>query len=98
MEANVSSRPLYEIPKSKVAGIESKLRSGDIIGIISHDRSGLYSTAHVGLALRTGDGVLHFMHASSPSNYGRVIVDDKLSKYLYHYHSDSGVLVARPLR
>jgi len=98
METNVSSRPLYEIPKSKVAAIEPKLRSGDIIGIISHDRSGLYSTAHVGLALRTGDGVLHFLHASSPSNYGRVIVDDELSKYLYRYRSDSGILVARPLR
>jgi hypothetical protein len=98
MEANVSSRPLYEIPKSKVAGIEPKLRSGDIIGIISRDRSGVYSTAHVGLALRTSDGVLHFMHASSPSNYGRVIVDEELSKYLYRYRSDSGILVARPLR
>jgi hypothetical protein len=98
MEANVSSRPLYEIPKSKVAGIESKLRSGDIIGIISRDRGGLYSTAHVGLALRTSDGVLHFMHASSPSNYGRVVVDSQLSKYLYRYRSDSGILVARPLR
>jgi hypothetical protein len=98
MEANVSSRPLYEIPKGKVAGIEPKLRSGDIIGIISHDRSGLYSTAHVGLALRTNDGVLHFMHASSPSNYGHVIVDQELSKYLYRYPSDSGILVARPVR
>jgi hypothetical protein len=98
MEANVSSRPLYEIPKSQVAKIEPKLRSGDIIGIISRDRSGLYSTAHVGLALRTSDGVLHFMHASSPSNYGRVIVDEELSKYLYRYRSDSGILVARPLR
>jgi hypothetical protein len=98
MEANVSSRSLYEIPKSKVAGIESKLRSGDIIGIISRDRGGLYSTAHVGLALRTSDGVLHFMHASSPSNYGRVLVDSELSKYLYRYRSDSGILVARPLR
>ena len=98
MEANVSSRPLYEIPKSKVAGIESKLRSGDVIGIISRDRSGLYSTAHVGLALRTSDGVLHFMHASSPSNSGRVIVDSELSKYLYRYGSDSGILVGRPLR
>ena len=98
MEANVSSRSLYEIPKSKVAGIESKLRSGDIIGIISRDRGGLYSTAHVGLALRTSDGVLHFMHASSPSNYGRVVVDSELSKYLYRYGSDSGILVARPLR
>ena len=98
MEANVSSRPLYEIPKSRVAGIESKLRSGDIIGVIGRDRSGLYSTSHVGLALRTRDGVLHFMHASSPGNYGHVIVDAQLSKYLYRYHSDSGILVGRPLR
>jgi hypothetical protein len=98
MEANVSSRPLYEIPKSRVAGIESKLRSGDIIGVIGRDRSGVYSTSHVGLALRTSDGVLHFMHASSPGNYGHVIVDAQLSKYLYRYRSDSGILVARPLR
>ena len=81
MEADVSSRPLYQIPKSQVKAIEPKLRSGD-----------------VGLALRTSDGVLHFMHASSPSNYGRVVVDDELSKYLYRYHSDSGILVGRPLR
>ena len=98
MEASVSSRPLYEIPKSRVAAIESKLHSGDIIGIISRDRNGLFSTAHVGLALRTNDGVLHFMHASSPGNYGRVIVDAELSKYLYRYRSDSGILIARPLR
>ena len=98
MEANVSSRPLYQIPKNRVAGIESKLQSGDIIGIIGRDRSGLYSTSHVGLALRTNDGVLHFMHASSPGNSGRVIVDTELSKYLYRYRSDSGILVARPLR
>src|SRR5438094_602580 len=98
MEANVSSRPLYQIPKNRVAGIESKLRSGDVIGIISRDRNGLYSTAHVGLALRTNDGILHFMHASSPGNSGRVIVDAELSKYLYRYRTDSGILVARPLR
>ncbi len=98
METNVSSRPLYQIPKNRVAGIESKLRSGDVIGIISRDRNGLYSTAHVGLVLRTKDGVLHFMHASSPGNSGRVIVDTELSKYLYRYRSDSGILVARPLR
>jgi N-acetylmuramoyl-L-alanine amidase-like len=98
MEANVSSRPLYEIPKSQVASIEPKLRSGDVIGVISRERNGLRSTAHVGLALRTNDGVLHFMHASSPRNYGKVVVDDQLSKYLYRYGSDSGILVARPLR
>jgi Protein of unknown function (DUF1460) len=98
MEAHVTSRPLYQIPKSRVAGIEPKLRSGDIIGVVSRERSGLYSTSHVGLALRTNDGVLHFMHASSPGNSGRVVVDARLSTYLYRYRSDSGILVARPLR
>jgi hypothetical protein len=98
MEERVSSRPLYQIPKSRVSSVESKLRSGDIIGIISRDRSGLYSTSHVGLALRTSDGTLHFMHASSPSNSGRVVVDSRLSGYLARYRTDSGILVARPLR
>jgi hypothetical protein len=74
------------------------LRSGDIIGIVSRDRGGLHSTAHVGLILKTSDGVAHFMHASSPSNAGHVVVDSAISKYLYRYGSDSGILVARPLK
>ena len=97
MEANVSSRSLYQIPKSRVAKIEPKLQSGDIIGIVSHDGR-LYSTSHVGLALRGSDGVLHFMHASAPHNYGKVVIDSRLSDYLKKYRSDSGILVARPLR
>ncbi len=98
MEAKVSQRPLYQIPKNRVAGIEAKLKSGDIIGIVSRDRPGLYSTSHVGLAYRTNDGVLHFMHASSPKNYGKVVVDARLSSYLARYRSNSGILIARPLR
>jgi hypothetical protein len=38
------------------------------------------------------------MHASSPRNYGRVVIDSRLSNYLYRYGSDTGILVARPLR
>jgi hypothetical protein len=98
MEARVSSRPLYQIPKSRVAGIEGRLRSGDIIGIISRDGPGRYSTSHVGLALRQADGSLHFMHASSPRNYGKVVIDSTISSYLARYRTDSGILVARPLR
>lgn len=97
MEARVSSRPLYEIPKSRVAGIESRLHSGDIVGIISRDGGSMRATSHVGLALRRPDG-LYFMHASAPHNYGRVIVESRLSNYLYRYRSDTGILVARPLR
>ena len=98
MEARVSSRPLNQIPKNHVASIEPKLRSGDIIGIVSRDRGGLYSTSHVGLALRVADGSLHFMHASSPRNYGKVVIDSTISGYLARYRTDSGILVARPLK
>lgn len=97
MEARVSQLPMYHIPKSKVAGIESKLQTGDIIGITTHDSGGI-GTSHVGLAYRTSDGVLHFMHASSPRNYGKVTLDSRLSEYLYRYKSDAGILVARPLK
>jgi len=97
MEARVASEPLYYIPKSQVAGIESHLQSGDIIGICSHDGA-LIGTSHVGLAYRTSDGVLHFMHASAPHNYGKVVLDQRLSDYLYHFRSDAGIMVARPLK
>jgi hypothetical protein len=97
MEARVANEPLYYIPKSRVPGIESRLQSGDIIGICSHD--GRYiGTAHVGMACRSSDGVLHFMHASAPHNYGKVVLDQRLSDYLNHFRSDAGILVARPLR
>src|SRR5205085_3385191 len=98
MEARVSSRPLYEIPKSRVASIETRLRRGEIIGIVSRDGGSMRATSHVGLALRSGDGSVHFMHASAPHNYGKVVVDSRLSAYLYHYGSDTGILMARPLR
>jgi hypothetical protein len=96
MEARVSSLPMYHVPKSKVASIESKLRSGDIIGITTHDSGGI-GTSHVGLAYRGSDGVLRFMHASSPRNYGKVVVDSRLSDYLNRYRSDAGIIVARPM-
>ncbi len=97
MEARIGATPLYYIPKSRVAGIESKLRTGDIIGICSHD-GGKIGTAHVGLAVRSANGVLHFMHASAPRNYGKVVFDSRLSDYLYRYSSNAGILVARPLK
>ena len=97
MEARVDNMTMYHIPKSKVAAIESKLKSGDIIGITTKDPGGI-GTSHVGLAYRSSDGVLHFMHASSPRNYGKVVVDSRLKDYLNRYKTDAGILVARPLK
>jgi hypothetical protein len=97
MEKRVASLPMAHIPRGRVAGIESQLRTGDIISITTRDSGGI-GTSHVGLAYRTGDGVLHFMHASSPRNHGRVTLDSRLSTYLHRFGSIAGIMVARPLR
>lgn len=97
MEARVAAAPMYHIPKERVARVEKSIRSGDVIGITTHDVGG-YGTSHVGLAYRTSDGVLHFMHASAPRNYGKVVLDSRLSDYLERYSTIAGIMVARPLR
>jgi hypothetical protein len=97
LEARLRESPLPMIPKSRVSAIEPKLRSGDIISIVSND-GGAFGTSHVGLALRTRDGVLHFMHASAPRNYGKVVIDSRLSDYLTRYGSHAGIMVTRPLK
>ena len=96
LEAGLRQRPLYMIPKAKVPGIEAQLQNGDIISIVSADGDA-YGTSHVGIALRK-DGVLRFLHASAPSNYGSVVIDQRLSDYLAKFKKHAGILVARPLK
>ncbi len=97
MENRISRTPLYYIPKARVAAIEPQIQSGDIISICSHDGDQI-GTSHVGLAYRTPDGVLHFIHASHPRNSGKVVLDRRLSDYLNHFKNHAGIMVARPLR
>jgi hypothetical protein len=92
IQARVSDLPVYQIPKQRVPGIERYLQNGDIIAITSRDTGGY--TSHVGLACRTRDGVLHFLHASSLQH--RVVLDERLSSYLNSKRGDLGIIVARP--
>jgi len=97
MEARIAAQPLYYIPNSRVARIEPSLRSGDVISVCSKDGAGI-ATSHVGLAVRDESGVLRFMHASAPRNFGKVVLDARLSAYLVRYKSHVGIMVARPIR
>ena len=97
MEERVKAMPLWHIPKKRVARIEPQLRNGDIISVTTNDPGGI-GTSHVGLAYRTSNGVLHFMHASHPRNHGKVVVDSRLSDYLRRYRTTAGIMVARPIR
>ncbi|MEO6787240.1 MAG: N-acetylmuramoyl-L-alanine amidase-like domain-containing protein [Chthoniobacteraceae bacterium] len=96
LESRLRRQSLVMIPKSHVAAIEDQLQSGDIIGIVGRDGSS-YGTSHVGIAIRK-DGVLCFMHASAPFNYGKVVIECRLSDYLAKYRSHAGIIVGRPLK
>ena len=92
-EAELQTHPFHYIPKEAVAGIETRIQSGDIIGIVTH-KPHVYCS-HVGLALRGQDGICHLMHASATQK--RVIVDASISDYLNSIQSHAGIVVARPL-
>ncbi len=92
-ENYVQAMPVYYIPKERVASIESKLQSGDVIGIATKYNGGYCS--HVGLANRTKDGRTRFMHASR--DYRKVLVDISISGYLKKYSKHAGIIVGRPL-
>jgi Protein of unknown function (DUF1460) len=93
IEKKIETLPVYQIPKNKVAAIEAQLQNGDVIGIATKYNGAFCS--HVGLAKRTDDGVLRFMHASK--NYKKVVVDASISEYLAEFSAHSGILVGRPL-
>ncbi len=92
-EDYVAAMPVYYIPKDKVAALEPQLQNGDIIGIATKYHGGFCS--HVGLIIRTDDGVTRFMHASR--NYRKVVIDKSMSGYLNEFSSHAGILVGRPL-
>lgn len=93
IEAELQTHPFRYIPKAAVRALEPKLQSGDIIGIVTH-KAHVYCS-HVGLAIRTQDGICHFMHASL--THKRVTLDQSISDYLAQFKSHAGIIVARPV-
>lgn len=92
IEAKDSQLAVFHLAKDRVVRAESEIQNGDIIAITSRDTGGY--TSHVGLAVRDGHGILRFLHASSKQR--RVVLDDRLSRYLNEHRDDAGIIVARP--
>jgi hypothetical protein len=93
IENELSRRGITYVPRSQVPRIESKLRNGDIICIVTNWHETY--TSHVGVASRDSNGVLRFLHASR--NHREVVLDDRLSDYLKKFSTHAGIYVARPL-
>jgi hypothetical protein len=72
---------------------ESKIQSGDIIGITTNI-TGL-DISHTGIAIRMDDGRIHLMHA--PNIGFKVQITDKpLSNYILGNKKQTGIIVLRP--
>lgn len=92
IEKQLERVPFDFIPKAQVAACEPRIQSGDILGIVTNRQHVFCS--HVGLALRTEDGVCRFMHASA--THKKVVVDKAVHEYLDAFKSHAGIIVGRP--
>lgn len=93
METEINTSGRFYIEKSKVAGIEKKLRNGDIFAITTN-KSGL-DYSHMGLCLCKNGGTPRLLHASSAKHV--VTADVEISSYLSKVSSATGISVLRPL-
>jgi hypothetical protein len=93
VERRLNAREMTYVPKAKVAAIEPKLASGDIIGITTTIKG--IDCSHTGLCYRDADGKLRFLHASLTEK--KVYLDGTLSEYLSSVSKHTGIMVARPV-
>ncbi len=92
-EQSINGMQHFYIPKAQVAGIESRLQSGDIIAIATSKKGLDY--AHTGMIARSDDGQARFLHASLANK--KVTHDTTLSGYLATVTTHIGVSVVRPI-
>jgi len=94
IERHINAVPRTFVPKERVAAIEPRLESGDIIAVTTSIAGLDYS--HTGLIFRDSAGVARFLHASS--SQGRVVLDERIGRYLARGpKSNTGITVLRPV-
>lgn len=93
IEKQISSRKYFYIPQEKIASVEQKIESGDIIGITTNI-DGL-DIAHTGIAIRMDDGRIYLLHA--PNIGFKVQITEKpLADYIKENKKQTGIIVLRP--
>lgn len=91
-ETQLNNRPMYFLPRNKIASQEHLIRSGDIIALTT-SINGLDIT-HTGIATQEADGRIHLLHASTGSMEVEVS-DLPLADYLNKINKNTGIMVAR---
>lgn len=91
-EQEINNRQYYYIPKNDIEKFESKIQSGDLIALTTTDKG--LDIGHVGIAVKSSSGRIHFMHA--PLAGAKVqITETPLSDYTKKIKKHSGIIVLR---
>lgn len=91
IERRLQRATMFVIARDRIARIESELKDGDIIAIVTSKKGLDY--AHTGIVVREGNRA-RLMHASSTKK--QVILDGYLADVVARVDSWTGVSVARP--
>jgi hypothetical protein len=91
IEQRLQAVTMHVVPREKIADIESELRDGDIIAIMT-SKKGL-DFAHTGIVVREGTRA-RLMHASSTKK--QVVLDGYLADVIARVDTWTGISVARP--
>ena len=93
IEAVLSNRKYYYIPKDRLHSAKPFIQDGDILSMTVSGKG--MDIMHMGFAVHIDDK-LHFIHASS-TNKRVVITQVPFEEYLTGIKQNTGIMIARPL-
>jgi hypothetical protein len=93
-EEVINSRDYYYIPEDEIGNIENKIKTGDLIALTTNNKG--EDIGHVGFAIKSEDGRIHFMHAPMAGKKVQ-ITEIPLSDYVKKIKKHTGIIVLRAL-
>lgn len=94
MEKSLDGNPRWMIPTDKIADVQHKIQTGDVLAFATAIPG--IDVTHAAFAYRGNDAVLRVLHA--PLSGGAVeITRTTLPEYVQRIRRSTGILVARPL-
>ena len=90
-EARINAMHYTYIPKAVIGRIQSKIKTGDILGIVTNIKG--LDMSHTGIAVNI-DGVIYLLHASS-SNKKVLLSEVSFVDYTMDISNQTGIVVLR---
>lgn len=91
-ESEINKRQYYYLPENDIEKFESKIKSGDLIALTTSDKG--LDIGHVGIAIKSDDGRIHFLHAPLAGKKVQ-ITEMPLSEYAKKIKKHTGIIVLR---